>query len=156
MILLNKFLISPDSKRENEKTILFQSSCFMHYRHSFQLRGGGGAPPKTFQKNSLRAMLEDDVEVLQELTTEKTTKEAIEEIDEVKKLNITISDFKVLEVKDRGKGMADVRVEFVHEESLEEGKYRKKPHDQTFHLKKVKGKWLIEKIAIASPPVSLT
>lgn len=107
---------------------------------------GGGASPKDIPQKLYKAMLEGDVEALQELTTGDTTEEAIKGIDEVKKLNITISEFKVLEVKDVDKEKKDVRIEFVHDESPEEGKYKKKKHEQIFHLVKVEGRWVVDKV----------
>lgn len=108
--------------------------------------GGGGKSPKDIPRAFYDAMLQGDVVTLQEFTTGKTTEEAIDGIDEAKKLNITISDFKVLEVKDMGEGKADVRIEFVHEESPEGGKYRKKQHEQVFHLIQVEGRWVLDKV----------
>lgn len=119
--------------------------------------GDGGGSVEGIPRAFYAAMSKGNVDAMKKMTTGSFTAEAVRSAEQTKNVKMSISDFKVKGVKDVSPDKKTVRVEFVGKmEPKGRGFARKMRNDQIFHLKKVEGKWLIEKIAIASPPVSLT
>ena len=120
--------------------------------------GGGGGSIEGIPKAFYSAMSKGNVEAMRKMTTGSFTAEAVKSAEQTKNFKMSVSDFKIKEVKDAGPDKKTIRFEFVGKMEPKGGRGfpRKMRNDQIFHLKNVDGKWLIEKIKVASPPVSLT
>ena len=120
--------------------------------------GGGGGSVEGIPKAFYSAMSKGNVEAMKKMTTGSFTAEAVKSAEQTKNFKMSVSDFKIKEIKDVGQDKKTVRFEFVGKMEPKGGRGfpRKMRNDQIFTLKKVDGKWLIEKIKVASPPVSLT
>ena len=138
------------------KKFFGRSAVFIVLIFLFIYCGGGGSPdgiPKSFYA----AMAKGDVDAMKKMTTGGFTTEAVRSAEQMKNMKVSISDWKVREVKEIGPDKKTVRVEYVSKVAYKSGRGfpRKMKQDQIFHLKKVDKKWLIEKIRVASPPVSV-
>jgi len=139
------------------KKIYLGSSVFIVFGLVFMAcgGGGGGGSPDGIPRAFYAAMAKGDVEAMKKMTTGGFTTEAVKSAE--KEMKVSISDWKGKEVKDISADKKTVRVEYVSKVESKSGRGfpRKMKQDQIFHLKKVDNKWLIEKIAVGSPPVSV-
>jgi hypothetical protein len=118
--------------------------------------GGGGGSPESIPKAFYAAMAKGNVDAMKKMTTGSFTAEAVKSAEQSKNMKISISKWKVKGVKEVGEDKKTIRVEFVSKmEPKGRGFPRKMKQDQIFHLKRVDKKWLVEKISVASPPVSV-
>jgi hypothetical protein len=138
------------------KKILMGSTVFIFVALLFTACGGGGGSPENIPKAFYAAMAKGNVDAMQKMTTGSFTAEAAKSAEQSKNIKISISAWKVKEVKDIGEDKKSVRVEFVSKvEPKGSGFARKMKQDQIFHLKRVDKKWLVEKVSQASPPISV-
>ena len=139
-----------------QKKILMGSTIFVFIALLFMTCGGGGSSPENIPKAFYAAMAKGNVDAMKKMTTGGFTAEAVRSAEQSKNMKISISDWKVKEVKDVGEDKKSIRVEFVSKmEPKGRGFPRKMKQDQIFHLKRVDKKWLVERISAASPPVSV-
>ena len=141
------------------KKIFLGSTVFIVFGLIFMAcgGGGGGGSPDGIPRAFYAAMAKGDVEAMKKMTTGGFTTEAVKSAEQMKEMKVSISGWKVKEVKDISADKKTVRVEYVSKVEHKSGRGfpRKMKQDQIFHLKKVDNKWLIEKIAVGSPPVSV-
>lgn len=139
-----------------QKKIFMGSAVFIFIALLFMACGGGGGSPENIPKAFYTAMAKGNADAMKKMTTGSFTAEAVKSAEQSKNMKISISNWKVKEVKDAGEDKKSVRVEFVSKmEPKGRGFPRKMKQDQIFHLKRVDKKWLVEKISVASPPVSV-
>lgn len=140
------------------KKVFFMSTVFVFLGLLFMACGGGGGSPENIPKAFYSAMAKGNVDMMKKMTTGSFTAEAVKSAEQSKNFKMSISNFKIKEVKDVGADKKTIRVEFVGKMEPKGGRGfpRKMKNDQIFHLKKVDNKWLIEKLSVASPPVSIT
>jgi len=119
--------------------------------------GGGGGSVEGIPRAFFNALADGKVDKLLAMTTGSFTAEAKNRAAQFENMKISISKWTVKAVKDVAADHKTVRVEFVSKTESKDGRGfpRKMKQDQIFHLKNVDGKWLISKIAVGSPPVSV-
>lgn len=117
---------------------------------------GGGSPgglPKAF----VEALAKGNAKMVKKLTTESFAHEALQGLEQFKGVKISISKFKVKEIKETGENKKNIRVEYVSKVKLKKGKSRtlKLKNNMMFHLVKVNKNWLIGKVSEAGPTEQL-
>ena len=140
------------------KKIWLGSTVFIVFSLVFMACGGGvSSDPGGIPRAFYAAMAKGDVEAMKNMTTGGFTTEAVRSAEQMKEMKVSISDWTLKEVKDISEDKKTIRVVYVSKVEHKSGRGfpRKMRQDQIFHLKKVDNKWLIEKIAVGSPPVSV-
>ncbi len=133
------------------------SAVFIAISLLFMACGGGGGSPENIPRAFYSAMAKGNVDMAKKMTTGSFTAEAVKSAEQSKDLKISISNWKVKEVKDVAEDRKTIRVEFIGKMERKDGRGfpKKMKNDQIFHLRKVDKKWLIAKVVTASPPVSV-
>lgn len=118
---------------------------------------GGGGSPKKISRMFYSALAKGNMKVMKKITTGSLTQEFIEGAEQAKKMKVSISKWKIKEIKDVSENKKTVRVEYVSKVKIKIGKgfTHKTKQDQILHFIKVKKRWLIENVSQASPPVPI-